>query len=59
MGEPPRDPLGRKRHGGVYMDLAVTNISHKGSRFIPQNALKIIVGDNEFDAADLEGDGES
>ena len=35
------------------------NIGHKGSTFIPQNALKIVVGDNEFDAADLDGNGES
>ena len=43
----------------VYMDLTVTNISHKGSSFIPQNTLKIIVGDNAFDAADLDGSGVS
>jgi hypothetical protein len=43
----------------VYLDLTVTNISHKGSTFIPQNTLKIIVGDNEFDAADLDGSGVS
>ena len=43
----------------VYMDLTVTNISHKGSTFIPQNTLKIIVGDNAFDAEDLDGRGVS
>jgi hypothetical protein len=37
----------------VSMDLTVTNISHKGSRFIPSNTLKIIVGENAFDAANL------
>lgn len=42
----------------VYMDMTVTNISHKGSPFIPQNSLKIIAGDNEFDAADVEGSGD-
>jgi hypothetical protein len=43
----------------VYLDMTVTNMSHKGSSFIPQNILKIIVGENEFDAADLDGIGES
>ncbi len=41
----------------VYMDLTVTNLGHKGSTFIPQNTLKIIIGDNEFDAEDLDGEG--
>jgi hypothetical protein len=41
----------------VYMDLTVTNISHKGNTFVPQNTLKIIVGDNAFDAEDLDGSG--
>jgi hypothetical protein len=38
----------------VYLELYVSNRSHKGKSFIPQNTLKIIVGDNEFDAADLD-----
>lgn len=41
------------------MDLTVTNISHKGSSFIPQNTLKIIVGGNAFNATDLDGRGVS
>jgi hypothetical protein len=43
----------------VYMDLTVTNISHRGSTFVPQNTLKKIVGDNAFDAEDLDGSGVS
>jgi hypothetical protein len=43
----------------LYLKLWVTNHSHGGATFIPQNTLKIIVGENEFDAADLDGDGES
>ena len=43
----------------VYMDLTVTNLSHKGSAFIPQNTLKRIIGDNAFDAEDLDGGGGS
>lgn len=43
----------------VYMRLSVVNAGHEGSSFIPQNMLKIVVGDNAFDAADLDEDGES
>jgi hypothetical protein len=30
------------------------NGAHEGRSFIPQNTLKIIIGDDEFDAADLD-----
>src|ERR1700736_3095257 len=39
----------------VYMKFTVTNSSHEGQSFIPQNDLKIIIGDNAFDAADVGG----
>ena len=35
--------------------VTATNSGHKGEAFIPQNNLKIIIGDNEFDAADIGG----
>jgi hypothetical protein len=38
----------------VYLRLTVTNSSHEGRSFIPQNNLKIIIGDNSFDAEDLD-----
>jgi hypothetical protein len=38
----------------VYLDLTVQNNSNEGARFIPQNDLKIAIGDKVFDAADLE-----
>jgi hypothetical protein len=39
----------------VRFSVTVTNASHEGQRFIPQNSLKIIIGDNAFDAEDIEG----
>lgn len=38
----------------VYLRMTVTNSSHEGQSFIPQNNLKIIIGDNSFDAEDLD-----
>jgi hypothetical protein len=38
----------------VYMQLGVMNGAHEGRGFIPQNCIKIIIGDDEFDAADLD-----
>jgi hypothetical protein len=38
----------------VYLKLTVKNSSHKGQGFIPQNALKIVIGNNAFDAEDID-----
>jgi hypothetical protein len=38
----------------VYAELFVVNHAHEGRSFIPQDTLKIIIGDDEFDAADLD-----
>jgi hypothetical protein len=38
----------------VFLRFTVTNSSHEGESFIPQNDLKIILGDNVFDAADID-----
>jgi hypothetical protein len=37
----------------VVLALTVQNNSHEGARFIPQNAIKIVIGDDKIDAADL------
>jgi hypothetical protein len=39
----------------VYCKFTVTNSSHEGRIFSPQNNLKIVIGDNNFDAADVGG----
>jgi YARHG domain len=36
----------------VYLDLTVKNNNNRGVNFIPQNCLKIIIGDDSFDAED-------
>ena len=38
----------------VDLCLTVRNSSHKGQSFIPQNSLKVVIGDNSFDAEDLD-----
>jgi hypothetical protein len=43
----------------VYFSFTVTNESHEGDDFIPQNNLKLMTGGNKYDAADIERSGES
>jgi hypothetical protein len=38
----------------VYLDLTVKNTGTKGNDFIPQNRIKLIIGENTFDAEDLD-----
>jgi hypothetical protein len=40
----------------VFVDLCMTvrNSSHEGQSFVPQNKLKIVIGDNNFDGEDLD-----
>jgi hypothetical protein len=38
----------------VYLDLTVKNTSPRGSAFVPQNAVKIIIGKDAFDAEDID-----
>jgi hypothetical protein len=38
----------------VVLSLVVQNNGHSGEAFIPQNDLKIVIGDNAFDAEDME-----
>jgi TonB-like protein len=40
----------------VFLSMTVKNSSHEGQNFIPQNNLKIVIGDNTFDAEDLDSD---
>lgn len=42
----------------LYVDLTVKNSNHEGLPFAPEAVLKIIVGDNAFDAEDIDPDGE-
>jgi hypothetical protein len=42
----------------VCLNLTVKNNSHSGKAFIPQNDLKLVLGNNEFDAADLDCSGD-
>ena len=39
----------------VVLDLTVRNNRDKGYGFVPQNSLKLVVGDKEIDCADLGG----
>jgi len=39
----------------VVLNLVVQNNSHSGKAFIPQNDLKLVIGENAFDAEDLDG----
>jgi hypothetical protein len=43
----------------VRLAMTVTNNKNRGEAFIPQNALKIVIGTNEYDAEDLDSVGES
>jgi hypothetical protein len=56
-------PFGEKRSQEdsvfVYLSLMVKNNSDHGNPFIPQNNLKILAGDNTFDAEDVEQGGEN
>jgi hypothetical protein len=56
------DAVGSKTAGAdstfVKLGLTVQNISHKGQAFIPQNDLKIIIGEDAFDAEDIDPNGE-
>jgi tetratricopeptide (TPR) repeat protein len=58
-----KTPFGEKRAQEdsvfVYLSLMVKNNSDHGNPFIPQNNLKIIAGDNTFDAEDVEQSGEN
>jgi hypothetical protein len=40
----------------TFLSLALTvqNTQNHGKAFIPQNALKIVIGSNEYDAEDLD-----
>lgn len=38
----------------VYLDVTVKNSSHNGQSFVPQNELKIIIGEDAFDAEDID-----
>ena len=38
----------------VYMDFEVRNGDHTGEPFVPQNNIKIIIGEYAFDAQDLD-----
>lgn len=40
----------------IRLNMLVTNSSHKGKGFVPQNALTIRIGENAFDAEDIELD---
>src|SRR5271166_6972754 len=42
----------------VYLHLTVKNSDNHGKDFIPQNDVKIVIGENEFDAADIDRHGE-
>jgi hypothetical protein len=38
----------------VHLSMTVRNNKNHGETFIPQNALKIVIGGNEYDAQDLD-----
>ena len=38
----------------VHLRLTVQNISNHGQTFIPQNAIKIVIGENKFHAEDID-----
>lgn len=38
----------------VYLKLTVKNADNHGKDFIPQNNLKVVIGENEFDSADID-----
>jgi hypothetical protein len=38
----------------VYLDVTVKNASHGGQSFVPRNDVKIIIGDDAFDAEDID-----
>jgi hypothetical protein len=49
---------GEKKAGSdsifVHLAMTVKNNKNRGEAFIPQNALKIVIGGNEYDAQDLD-----
>jgi len=38
----------------VYLHMTVTNLTHKGQSFVPETCLKVTVGDDVFDADDID-----